>query len=370
MVFDALLDVLVAAHAKGIVHRDIEAGKHLSHTLGFGEGARLRDRAPPGGPAQPDATESGATMGTPAFMPPEQARGLWDEVDGQSDVWAVGATMFTLLSGRQVHEGRTTNEVLLAAMTRAPRPLGSVASHVSEETRGLVDHALAFDKNTRPDAQALQVAVRRAYQRRTGAMITTAARLQVPATLLVGEFPPSSQPRTRVQASSVSAVVTPPRADDARFSGPPAEPLSLPPPAPGIRSRPWLAALLAGCALTLVAAVACVALVVRLSTPAIAYQPPAAALRPVPVPVPVVLPGPTPSLSSSSAPPTEAIASTPTATAAAPSSPPAAPPTVVSNVASRPAGKQAPATSNNVDCTPPYVVNPATGKKKWKPECL
>ena len=44
-------------------------------------------------------------MGTPAFMAPEQARARWDEVDGRTDLWAVGATMFTLLTGRHVHEG-------------------------------------------------------------------------------------------------------------------------------------------------------------------------------------------------------------------------------------------------------------------------
>src|SRR5580658_8996685 len=41
--------------------------------------------------------QRGATMGTPDFMPPEQARGLWDEVDGTSDLWSVGAMMFALL---------------------------------------------------------------------------------------------------------------------------------------------------------------------------------------------------------------------------------------------------------------------------------
>ena len=47
------------------------------------------------------ATKTGATMGTPDFMPPEQARGLWDEVDGAQRPLAVGAMMFALLSGRQ-----------------------------------------------------------------------------------------------------------------------------------------------------------------------------------------------------------------------------------------------------------------------------
>jgi serine/threonine-protein kinase len=50
---------------------------------------------------------SGSLLGTPAFMAPEQARGRWDEVDGATDLWAVGATLFTLLTGRLVHEAET-----------------------------------------------------------------------------------------------------------------------------------------------------------------------------------------------------------------------------------------------------------------------
>ena len=61
-------------------------------------------------------TGSGA-MGTPAFMPPEQARGRWDSVGPRTDVWALGATMFTLATGLCIHEAETLNEILLAAMT-------------------------------------------------------------------------------------------------------------------------------------------------------------------------------------------------------------------------------------------------------------
>ncbi len=67
-------------------------------------------------------------MGTPAFMAPEQARGLWDQVDARSDLWAVGATMFSLLTGSEVHTGRTGNEVLIAAATKPAPPLASVTA--------------------------------------------------------------------------------------------------------------------------------------------------------------------------------------------------------------------------------------------------
>ncbi|MCA9631121.1 MAG: serine/threonine protein kinase, partial [Myxococcales bacterium] len=111
-VADQLLDVLIAAHAKGIVHRDLKpenlfltrAG--VLKVLDFGI-ARLRENN-----EKSTATQTGSTMGTPAFMAPEQARGRWEDVDARTDLWAVGAILFNLLSGRLVFEARTTNEML------------------------------------------------------------------------------------------------------------------------------------------------------------------------------------------------------------------------------------------------------------------
>src|SRR5205814_10209291 len=50
------------------------------------------------------ATQRGAVLGTPAFMAPEQAMAIWEDVDARSDLWSVGATMFTLLTGRRSEE--------------------------------------------------------------------------------------------------------------------------------------------------------------------------------------------------------------------------------------------------------------------------
>jgi len=180
-VTDQLLDVLVAAHAKGVVHRDLKPENVFTTRAGvvkvldFGI-ARLRELS-----SASTATKSGASMGTPAYMPPEQARGLWDEVDGRSDLWAVGATMFHLLTGRLVHGGRTANEQLLEAMTKQAPSLASVLPGVSPAVAHLVDRALAFEREKRwPDAARMQEATRRAYHDRNGTPITTAPRLTVP----------------------------------------------------------------------------------------------------------------------------------------------------------------------------------------------
>jgi serine/threonine-protein kinase len=65
-------------------------------------------------------------MGTPGVMSPEQARGRWDTVGGRTDLWAPGATMFTLLTARYVHAEKTVNEQLLAPVTKPAPPIRSV----------------------------------------------------------------------------------------------------------------------------------------------------------------------------------------------------------------------------------------------------
>jgi serine/threonine protein kinase len=178
-VADQLLDVLAAAHDAGVVHRDIKPENVLMTTEGtirvldFGI-ARLREQTPGA-----TSTWAGVMMGTPAFMAPEQARGAWDEVDAQTDLWAVGATMFTLLSGRLVHEAVTTQEMLVAAMVKPARSLKTVAPNRSPAVIAVIDRALAFDKKERwPDARAMQQAVRTAHEIALGRPMLTASMVR------------------------------------------------------------------------------------------------------------------------------------------------------------------------------------------------
>ena len=160
-----LLDVLAAAHANGIVHRDIKPANVFVtrdgavKVLDFGI-ARLRDGMSPS-----STTQTGELMGTPPYMAPEQAFGSSREVDGQTDVWAVGAVLFRLLSGRLVHEGENASQVLVMAATQRARRLAEVAPHVPPPVADLVDRALAFEKATRwPTATAMQRALVAAHE--------------------------------------------------------------------------------------------------------------------------------------------------------------------------------------------------------------
>jgi eukaryotic-like serine/threonine-protein kinase len=154
-----LLDVLVHAHHRGIVHRDIKPEnvfltvERRVRLLDFGI-ARVESRV------RTHTTEAGTTLGTPAFMPPEQALGRWAELDGRSDLWSLGATMYLLLSGTPVREPGSVTEQLLGAMTRPVPSLGEVAT-LPRGVVAVVDRALAFDRDARfPDARSMQLAVR------------------------------------------------------------------------------------------------------------------------------------------------------------------------------------------------------------------
>ncbi len=161
---DQVLDVLVSAHAKGIIHRDIKPENLFLTTeaslkvLDFGLARVQRPQQSQG------LTRTNMLMGTLDFMAPEQARGKWDGVGAQADLWSVGATMFMLLSGHPVHEEATLDTQLKAAAGRAARSLRAVRPDLPPAVITLVDRALAFEARDRwPDAAAMQEAVREAY---------------------------------------------------------------------------------------------------------------------------------------------------------------------------------------------------------------
>jgi serine/threonine-protein kinase len=350
---DQLLDALAAAHDKGVIHRDLKPENVFLtrdgrvKVIDFGI-ARLRELS-----TVSTATQSGTSMGTPAFMPPEQARGLWDEVDGRSDLWAVGATMFALLTGQLVHDGRTSNEQLLSAMTKPAPPIASVAAGVGPAVAHLIDRALAFDRDKRwPDARRMQEAVRRAYHDRFGAPISTAPRLDVPTTV-----------PNRTLASTTSVPITPNAATTGQAvatSRGAAVVTSV-----GARLPPVAIAGIAVGSTLAIGAVIAVAVAVT-SARREAPSPPAASTV-VSAAVSVSTPNtsvalPSAAAPSASAPPEIAASDLPSASAA----PPPIPRTVPS---ARPAPTPT-AAPPRTSCNPPFTLDPATGKKHFRAECL
>ncbi len=155
---DQLLEVLVVAHGEGIVHRDIKPANLFVTTEGrlkvldFGV-AWTRSTAE-------EVVAGDCVLGTPAFMPPEQALGAAHGIERRSDVWSAAAALFMLLGGQTVHEAQSAQQMLARAATVRARSLHAVMPTAPEGLVDAIDRALAFDQAARPDAAAFRELLR------------------------------------------------------------------------------------------------------------------------------------------------------------------------------------------------------------------
>ncbi|HEY8089145.1 MAG TPA: serine/threonine-protein kinase, partial [Polyangiaceae bacterium] len=172
----SLLETLAAAHEKRIVHRDIKpenlflttAGELKVLDFGIGRFFQTNEAA--------SVTFSGRALGTPAYMAPEQALGRLREVDARTDLWAVGATMFWLLTGRFVHDADTAAELVVRAATQPARAIATVAPEIPAPVAAIVDRAVAFARDDRwASARAMAAAIEEAHLALHGEALTRAA---------------------------------------------------------------------------------------------------------------------------------------------------------------------------------------------------
>ena len=286
--FVPVMAALDAAHRAGVVHRDVKPGNVflargaggavVPKVIDFGIAA-LSDAAP--------VTRTGAPIGTPQYMAPEQARGARD-IDARADVWAVGCLWFEALTGKRPIAG-DNYQALLAALLAHPSPsLRAMAPELPDALCAVVEGALQADRGRRhPD-------------------MATFARGLLAAPCCAGEpwglalaalypFPVSSKPALLdAPTPTPDTLQLPPVTDEPRVSAPPAPPATTAPTsrasATPPRTPPWRA-------------VAFVSLTLALtSTLALVWRgaPRVTVTAPVPPPTPVVAPTPVAALAAPS----------------------------------------------------------------------
>jgi WD40 repeat protein len=173
----AVAEAMAYAHSQRVIHRDLkpsnilvgEFGETVVVDWGLAKELDKPDLPPsatsstPVGSPEPEHTQMGTILGTPAYMPPEQALGR--PVDERADVYALGSILYHLLSGRAPYSESSSHEVLQRVISSQPAPLAQLQPRLTQDLLDIVSRAMARDPAQRyPSARELAEDLRRFLQ--------------------------------------------------------------------------------------------------------------------------------------------------------------------------------------------------------------